>query len=93
MTTRDPGLQPERTTLAWQRTGLSAAVVAVLLIRSGIVGGSPLEIAAGACAAFVVLLCALAARSVPSARVRLWLVTVAVLACGLCTTVSLFLSH
>lgn len=82
MTGRDPGLQPERTALAWQRTGLSAAVVAVLLVRSGVVGSSPLEIAGGACAAVVVLLSALAARAVPSVRTRLILVTVAVVATG-----------
>ncbi|MFH8681347.1 DUF202 domain-containing protein [Streptomyces lydicus] len=44
---RDPGLQPERTRLAWRRTTLSATVVAALagrqLLRSGSAG--PWEVA------------------------------------------------
>lgn len=93
MTGRDPGLQPERTALAWQRTGLSAAVVAVLLVRGGIVADSPLEIAGGACAAVVVLLSALAARAAPSARTRLLLVTAAVVATGVLVVAHLLVDY
>jgi uncharacterized membrane protein YidH (DUF202 family) len=47
MTPRDPGLQPERTALAWQRTALATAVLAVLLLRDGIVHGAPPALVAG----------------------------------------------
>ncbi|MGW2423061.1 DUF202 domain-containing protein [Streptomyces sp. NPDC001709] len=37
---RDPGLQPERTRLAWRRTTLSAAVAAVLGVKTTLHGGA-----------------------------------------------------
>ncbi|MFJ4524061.1 DUF202 domain-containing protein [Streptomyces sp. NPDC088810] len=47
---RDPGLQPERTRLAWRRTTLSGAVVAVLGVKTALHGGA---------SAIGVLVCAL----------------------------------
>lgn len=46
--TRDPGLQPERTALAWQRTVLSVVIGALLLAVADLRGGQPvLAVCAG----------------------------------------------
>ncbi|WP_353810492.1 DUF202 domain-containing protein [Agromyces sp. SYSU T00194] len=44
---RDPGLQPERTALAWGRTALAIAVNALLVLRSGFVSDQPVLAALG----------------------------------------------
>ncbi|HEY0209896.1 DUF202 domain-containing protein [Acerihabitans sp.] len=43
----DPGLQPERTCLAWSRTAFVAAVNALLLLRGATMGGNRLMLAGG----------------------------------------------
>jgi hypothetical protein len=64
MSARDSGLQPERTALAWQRTGLSAGIVGALLVRTGVIWGSLLGVVAAGCAlAVVVLACWMGRRS------------------------------
>lgn len=64
---RDPGLQPERTRLAWRRTTLSATVAAVLAARQAVYDGVT---AAGLVGAGMSLLVWLAFLVVAHRRVR-----------------------
>ncbi|WP_236239632.1 DUF202 domain-containing protein [Streptomyces sp. CC228A] len=64
---RDPGLQPERTRLAWRRTTLSSTVVAVLAARQALHDGAT---SAGLLGAWLSLLVWAALLGVAHRRIR-----------------------
>ena len=67
----DPGLQPERTSLAWRRTGLAAATASTAMVRIAVVRDSP--VVAALCAGLVVVsLAALLEGSARSEARRRW---------------------
>ncbi|MFF6782259.1 DUF202 domain-containing protein [Streptomyces sp. NPDC012510] len=63
---RDPGLQPERTRLAWRRTTLTGAAVAVLAAKSALHAGpsAPGVMAGALCAVLWLGLLGLAHRRI-----------------------------
>ncbi len=67
----DPGLQPERTSLAWRRTGLAAATAAAAMVRVAVLRDAPL-IAALCAGLLVVSLGALLEGSTRSDARRRW---------------------
>ncbi|GAB2912666.1 DUF202 domain-containing protein [Streptomyces heilongjiangensis] len=93
---RDPGLQPERTRLAWRRTTLTGAVIAVLAVKSALHGGAPPSgiVAAALCTGVWLGLLGLAHRRIgtlaaprpvalaPRAAVTAVLCAVALAVCG-----------
>ncbi|SEQ87100.1 protein of unknown function [Lentzea xinjiangensis] len=83
---RDPGLQPERTRLAWHRTALSAAACSLLLVGVAARHGWALATPPAVCTAAVSMtLVLLGRRGQLSARPRV-LLLLAVLVTGGCVS-------
>ncbi|MFN9472816.1 DUF202 domain-containing protein [Acidovorax sp.] len=68
-TARDPGLQPERTSLAWTRTALAVLLNALVALRGAWIDGSAMLLATGGMLALAA--CALYGYGVHRGRVLL----------------------
>lgn len=97
----DPGLQPQRTTLAWTRTGIGAAALTGILIRNATTSGAVIDIVAatfaGAAALSILVFArlrrdqihaAVAAGASPLARAAIPAVTVLVSGTAICESIS-----
>ena len=67
----DPGLQPERTSLAWRRTGLAASTAAAAMVRVAVLRDAPM-VAALCAGLFVISLGAFLEGSSRSDARRRW---------------------
>lgn len=85
---RDPGLQPERTELAWRRTALSAAACSALLLHTAARSGWGFGVIPGVLTAVVALAVAVAGRrrSRGGGRLHLLIGVVLTIACLSATT-------
>ncbi|MDF2466830.1 MAG: oxidoreductase [Ramlibacter sp.] len=61
MQSADPGLQPQRTALAWNRTTLALAINALLVLRAGLQTGDRALLALGALVGIAAVAIAVAA--------------------------------
>jgi Domain of unknown function (DUF202) len=67
---RDPGLQPERTTLSWQRTGVATLLAGAAAAAAAVRRGGPLVVGAALLALALAALTAVPPQSPPASPRR-----------------------